>query len=369
MSIVMAITILSIGILTSATPAVSRATVPLGVSVPRARIHEPVVRRAVRRFDVAALVISVVLAAVALFIGDIGSLVALIVQQVLIAGCYMVCRRDIIAAKQAEGWYDDVPVRLTASVQGGEQLRVPMWPYLLTAALAVGVIIYGVTWYPHMPPRVVTHAGFDGTPDAWGPKNVINVFLLPVVALFLLVLLYFTARWTAQTSTQVKPDGDAVSSRHLARVKAEQGVLLLGHMSMVMGMGMLALTVLTWHAVHGTGFACVMAAELLAPLVLIVRMQLVLRQTSRADSATVHATPSSSRVVAPGQNADSPDDDRYWKGGIFYNNPNDPNTWVPKRFGVGTTVNLATPWGKAFVIMSVVVFVAGLALPVIGSLL
>ena len=33
------------------------------------------------------------------------------------------------------------------------------------------------------------------------------------------------------------------------------------------------------------------------------------------------------------------DDDRYWKGGLFYYNPQDPSIFVEQRFGVGWTVN------------------------------
>lgn len=29
------------------------------------------------------------------------------------------------------------------------------------------------------------------------------------------------------------------------------------------------------------------------------------------------------------------DDDRYWVGGFFYNNPDDPAMFVPKRYGLG----------------------------------
>ncbi len=39
------------------------------------------------------------------------------------------------------------------------------------------------------------------------------------------------------------------------------------------------------------------------------------------------------------------DEDRYWKLGIFYFNPEDPALWVEKRFGSGWTVNLARPLG------------------------
>ncbi len=44
------------------------------------------------------------------------------------------------------------------------------------------------------------------------------------------------------------------------------------------------------------------------------------------------------------------DDDRYWYGDFFYNNPDDPALLVPKRFGLGWTVNFGHPQGKLFLI-------------------
>lgn len=40
------------------------------------------------------------------------------------------------------------------------------------------------------------------------------------------------------------------------------------------------------------------------------------------------------------------DDDDVWLGGIIYYNKQDKRTMVPKRTGIGTTTNLATPMGK-----------------------
>ena len=47
------------------------------------------------------------------------------------------------------------------------------------------------------------------------------------------------------------------------------------------------------------------------------------------------------------------DDDRYWYGGVFYNNPDDPNILVPKRFGLGWTINFGNPKGRLFMIVMI----------------
>lgn len=59
------------------------------------------------------------------------------------------------------------------------------------------------------------------------------------------------------------------------------------------------------------------------------------------------------------------DDDRYWYGGIFYNNPDDPDPFVPKRYGLGWTVNFGHPMGKLFLIA----ILLGLALPLVVAIL
>lgn len=56
------------------------------------------------------------------------------------------------------------------------------------------------------------------------------------------------------------------------------------------------------------------------------------------------------------------DDDRYWYGGFFYNNPDDPAMFVPKRYGMGWTVNFGNPRGR-------LIFIGTLLIPLIIALL
>ena len=37
--------------------------------------------------------------------------------------------------------------------------------------------------------------------------------------------------------------------------------------------------------------------------------------------------------------ASNPDDDRHWKLGMIYYNPDDPSFFIEKRYGVGWTIN------------------------------
>ncbi len=60
------------------------------------------------------------------------------------------------------------------------------------------------------------------------------------------------------------------------------------------------------------------------------------------------------------------DDDRYWYGGIFYNNPDDPAVFVPRRYGSGWTINFGNPRGRLFMIaILLMVLLFGVIIPVL----
>ena len=61
------------------------------------------------------------------------------------------------------------------------------------------------------------------------------------------------------------------------------------------------------------------------------------------------------------------DDDRYWYAGFFYNNPDDPALFVPKRFGLGWTLNFGHPQAKLVLIGVLVVILVLSLLPVLIS--
>src|SRR5260370_14802540 len=58
------------------------------------------------------------------------------------------------------------------------------------------------------------------------------------------------------------------------------------------------------------------------------------------------------------------DDDQYWSGGVFYNNPDDPALFVPKRFCLGWTLNFGHPRSTLLLIGVLVMFPVPEFLPV-----
>lgn len=61
-------------------------------------------------------------------------------------------------------------------------------------------------------------------------------------------------------------------------------------------------------------------------------------------------------------------DSRYWRAGLFYYNPEDPDALVPKRYGIGWTFNIGHPLGKVFMAIIVAMVLLPLALSLFGVL-
>ena len=61
------------------------------------------------------------------------------------------------------------------------------------------------------------------------------------------------------------------------------------------------------------------------------------------------------------------DDDRYWYGGFFYSNPDDPVLFVEKRYGRGWTLNFGHPQARLVLIVTLVAVLVLSILPVLIS--
>lgn len=71
----------------------------------------------------------------------------------------------------------------------------PVWLEAVLVALLVLAFRFPLAHYAAMPPRVPTHYGFSGLPDAWADKNL-GIFLLgPLMAVVTYFLLTILSCW------------------------------------------------------------------------------------------------------------------------------------------------------------------------------
>lgn len=183
-----------------------------------------------------------------------------------------------------------------------KEFGLDRWDWLAAAAVAGLLLGWGLI-SPSLPLRVPTHFDLAGNPNGWTSRSALPwiIFGLPVGNWLLLWLMELAMRGSDQA----------------ASMRAARPLRSL----MTLGMAGISLAILL---IPLKGLWLLWPA--LAFLFLCLGIGLW--------EAWLHRAP-----LPEGQSEDS------WKWGIFYVNPQDPRIWLPKRVGIGWTLNFGRPAG------------------------
>lgn len=230
--------------------------------------------------------------------------------------------------------------------------------HLMAVLILVACFVDGAITYESLPEVVPTHWGPDGSPDSWSPKTFGSVFFPLLVAAGVSVLLAIV---TAAVPKMIIPDNEP----SLWELYRREG-MIRGTIAAMGGTTILIAVLSGYFAVAGwtnPDHVSSWPALLLTALILgIVPLSYA------AASQWAHRT-ALSRGIRP--TAAEEEEEKLWIAGILYNNPDDPHILVPKRSGtgIGLTVNVGTPKGRAVSVIFLVVFVVGpLALGAMAAL-
>jgi uncharacterized membrane protein len=357
-----------LGALLYAMPAITHPTLPLGVSVPQARVADPVIVASVRRYRrwiLMSLVLGLVLSAVLGFAAPtVGIIVPVLLVSVLGMGSYVVSREAIARAKREGGWYEDVPVRLAANVTAARvSAPIPFGWYLAATVLLAIAAGIGVAVYPALPDPLPIHWDLNGVANGFAQKSVWSAFGVVLVGLGVVALLFalsFLVR--VARPRRMASDSPALATR---RAEVQQHLLggLLGQITLITSALLAGLTIAGWLA-PTSGFLPIVSIVLFLGLLALAiaayfvgyRRAMVPRTEASGSAAPQHPTTSA---------VDAPDDDHYWKGGLVYVNRRDPALLVPKRFGVGWTINLGHPAGVAIGVVILLIIAGSITLAIV----
>ncbi|WIX78808.1 DUF5808 domain-containing protein [Amycolatopsis carbonis] len=317
-------------------PSVAKPTVPFGVRVPPERVGDPLIveQRRIYRWWVGA-------AGTALVLG--GLVAALVVQKVLVpvlvvvallgvvAPGYVRARAVIRSAKQREDWYEGL--RQTVSADTSRAVRPPFpWLWAVPALLVLAAtVVLGVVRYPDLPATLTLHYNASGAPDRTAAKSVGSafgtVFVQAGLTVLMLGLAYATPRLRPDLDPS-RPRGSAAQHRVFATYLAR--VLLL--FTACVNLTVLLVSWQIWSGANPTSIVPILLPTVVGALGLL--------------GFVVRVGQGGSRLATdeePPRDAVERDDDRFWKGGLLYVNRADHAVFVPKRFGIGWTLNFANP--------------------------
>ena len=241
-------------------------------------------------------------------------------------------RKRVEAIKREEGWKAERDEAV--ALIGFEEAPVPpslAWNVVYVPIVLITLAI-GLALYPSTPDLVPTHIDFAGNVNQWTPKGPALIAFPLLVEVFMAACFIFSHWMTIRSKKDVDPARPAISAyAYGAFARAECILLLVSGSVLTAVLGIVMILMMTEFL------------SMLVTMVLIIVATLVFVGATIAFSV-VYGQSGSRLVKRLEENGDIiADNDERWKAGIFYWNKDDASLILPKRFGVGWTMNWARP--------------------------
>ena len=241
-------------------------------------------------------------------------------------------RKKVKAIKREEGWKAERDEAV--ALIGFEEAPAP--PSLAWNVVYVPIVLItlalGLALYPSTPDLVPTHIDFAGNVNRWTPKGPALIAFPLLVEVFMAACFIFSHWMTIRSKKDIDPARPAISAyAYGAFARAECILLLVSGSVLTAVLGIVMILMMTEFL------------SMLVTMVLIIVATLVFVGATIAFSV-VYGQSGSRLVKRLEENGDIiADNDERWKAGIFYWNKDDASLILPKRFGVGWTMNWARP--------------------------
>lgn len=187
---------------------------------------------------------------------------------------------------------------------------------LALVPLLVSAVTLGIFW-KRLPVRLPIHWGFNGHPNGWAARSPWTVFGPLAGGATVVALLTYTGVGASRYSP-------GFAGRKTVLGAALQGLRAVAWLISMLFSAAACLPL----AKDSTAWVYfVVAGSVVASLLLLAFLvDRSLRLPKEALTAARRTT-----------------DDRFWTAGLIYRNPDDPALWVPKRTGLGYTLNFGQP--------------------------
>lgn len=349
LKLMIALTYTVVGLISVYIVRVTTNTAPLGVRVPAHQAGHPAITRQLRSYTQNGIIIAVLFGLVAYIAGTSMwiSLALPFAEIVAILWNYAHNRRPIMQAKVTEQWFDGVDTRLTGRVTREEkeeidQLlphpRIAWFVYILSLLVLIPAVVAVVVHWQEIPESVPTHWGSSFEPDSWSHKSIGVVFMPTWIALGMIAVMAVTSELMIRVEAFPRSSQGQVAE---LRQRASQiyGSLGVAWFTLVLSVGFsfiqYAMYVPGAEHLHKLSFVSMLLGAAVGA-VCMVAYQVSKIQTFVDELRTQGVT----------DDSELPDNDRFYKWGLFYYNPDDPAVLVDRRMGIGVGFNYARWQGK-----------------------
>lgn len=344
------------------TPTLSKRNVVLGVTLSEEGLKRPELQQMVGRFknQVTTLGICfVVFAALYTYFFPSGSIlvtVSLLMLYIFATNIiYVRHYNELTKWKKENGFFIEeqkVAVDLKMAERRARRKSIARY-YIPSFIVCIIPIVLSIKNYNLLPEQIPTHYNFYLEPDSFGAKSMGKV-LFPYVFALAMVLFWMSCHYSIRGARKSFSPSDLDE----AIKRAEKADFWWGICFALMSFLLSLLMGITYIPMSGgkldKGVGGFITLLVLCSVILPILVGLKVGTSGeRLNLQSVRG------------NDVSYDDDGKWLWGMFYYNSNDPATLVPKKVGIGYTINIATTTGKICIAVTLLIALFSILLPFI----
>lgn len=252
-------------------------------------------------------------------------------------GYYFMMHLRMKRLKETQGWLIGKSEVRVVDVKFQEKLKlIPRVLFIIPMFVTIGLIIYTFMKYDQMPEMIPTHWGPTGEADAFSEKTYFSVVALPLILLVMQGMFLMMSEGMKFSGARLNPANKKASLvQQLAFRKYTSLLALFITIGITLMLGYFHL-----QTIHPEISSSLIMWALPLTFLLLTFAVVGIYAIKVGQSGSRLKVEENSPAI---DNKIAVDEDRYWKGGMFYMNKNDPSIMVEKRFGVGWTLNFAHP--------------------------
>lgn len=337
------------------TPFITRKTIVFGVHVPKDFLNDKEIQGIKTLYIINFLTVSLVfMILVVIRMKNINFAVGgIFIEVIIMFAMYMKAHYEVYALKSKREWSKGKKEIAVVDMDFRKEKIVvsPLW-FLLSIAIIILTVAVGINRYPNMPSRIPIHFNLQGMPDSYASKTIVSVFSFSIVQLIMTILMFVSYKMIELAKQQIDPSNPEISKeKNLKFRRIWSGFVVFA--STLINVILMGTAFIVYRAIKD--WQSKIAIFSILPGLIIAIAAIVVSVMTGQGGERIKIDRENNKPSSVDR-----DDDKYWKGGLIYYNPDDPALFVEKRFGIGWTVNFARPsiWVGIIVLILIIVSIS-----------
>lgn len=330
-------------------PSLTPRSVQFGVRIPPDRIGDNTIVSLTRKFRLEIIVVTAMIMVIAMVLAfnlgtDAPLGYSILVELIAAWTTYYITRRKLRSVKIRMGWTKGYVQKIPAPasrIQYNSHMRSFMIipPVMVIALTAIAALVF----YPSIPSKIPIVFSGD-IPVKFVTKSLATVMIPIYYQLFILGAMAMT--FLIYRRVRIEPEYPDLNTSALRQLELRSRLYLsISILISFMDVGFLISGMADWELIPGIGSEL----SILPTMFGLIAMVYVISDSVKK----IHKVyPEENTIPENFPRVMNRDDDRFWKMGFIYFNRDDPALMVPKRFGIGYTINMGNSisWAASAII-------------------